>query len=290
MKKKLREQITALAKQIIEDEKTFKTASAKELVGKLYEKLVVLEYLEKQLEDDHEDQHEESLDSKSFREENWFTEPEPVPQPEDREDIIEPLMEKIKDIVAQMPEEGQRIDELLDEMLPDNNNETPVEDTMEQPVEEPLEQTMKEPVQKSSEQPGEEEKPAAKYVKNDLEEFASNYQQMPEFERKQTQLFSESVQVKEAKKPVTESRAKSLNDSVNKGLNIGLNDRLAFIKHLFEGQVEDYTRVLSQINTMENYEEAESFIKSQVKPDYNYWMEKEVYSERFMHIIEKRFN
>ena len=267
MKKKLREQITALAKQIIEDEKTFKTASAKESVGKLYEKLVVLEYLEKQLEGDLDDKHEESLDSKSFREENWFTEPEPLPQPEHREDIIEPLMEKIKDIVAQMPEEGEHIDKLLDEMLPRNNEETPVQ----------------EPVK-------EEKKPDTKYIKNDLEEFASNYQRTPEFERKQTQLFPESVELKEAKKTMTESRAKSLNDSVNKGLNIGLNDRLAFIKHLFEGQVEDYTRVLSQINTMENYEEAESFIKGNVKPDYNYWMDKEVYSERFMHIIEKRFN
>lgn len=272
MKKKLRAQITALAKQIIEEGKTFKTASAKEMVGRLYDKLVVLEYLEKQLEDDLDDELEESLDSKSFREENWFTEPVPVPQPEHKEDLIEPLMEKIKDIVAQMPNESERIDELLDEMLPKNNEETP-EKTPEKTLEEKV-----------------EEKPTAKYVKNELEEFASNYQKTPEFERKQTKLFPESVEVKKAQKTMPESRAKSINDSVNKGLNIGLNDRLAFIKHLFEGQVEDYTRVLSQINTMENYEEAQSFIKGKVKPDYNYWMDKDVYSERFMHIIEKRFN
>lgn len=263
MKKKLREQIVKLAKQIIDDEKAFKTTSAKELVSKLYEKLVVLEYLEKQLEDDHQEQPEEALDSKSFREENWFIEPEPVPQPEHKEDIIEPLMEKIKDIVAQMPEEGEHIDLLLNEMLPEKEEE----------ISEPI-----------------PEEPKAKYVKNDLEEFATHYQKMPEFERKQTELFPKDIEVKEAKKPISESRPKSVNDSVNKGLNIGLNDRLAFIKHLFEGQVEDYTRVLSQINTMENYEEAENFIKGKVKPDYNYWIDKEVYSERFMHIIEKRFN
>lgn len=263
MKKKLREQVTALAKQLIEEEKTFKTASVKELVGELYEKLTVLEYLEKQLEDDSEAQIADSMDSKSFREENWFTEPEPVPQPEDREDLIEPLMEKIKDIVAQMPEEGERIDELLNEMLPQTQETVPTE------------------VQ---------EKPSVKYTKNDLEEFASNYQRMPEFERKPMELFPKAVEGQEASKTLTESRAKSLNDSVNKGLNIGLNDRLAFIKHLFEGQTEDYTRVLSQINTMENFEEAQNFIKGKVKPDYNYWLHKEEYSERFMNIIEKRFN
>jgi len=263
MKKKLREQITVLAKQLIDEEKTFKTASIKELVGELYERLAVLEYLENQLEEPSEKPTVESLDSKSFREENWFTEPEPVPQPEHKEDLIEPLMEKIKDIVAQMPEESERIDELLDEMLP-KTHETEAAEI--------------------------QEKPTVKYIKNDLEEFASNYQKMPEFERKTMELFPKSVEGTEASKTMTESRAKSLNDTVNKGLNIGLNDRLAFIKHLFEGQAEDYTRVLSQINTMENYEEAQSFIKGKVKPDYNYWLNKEEYSERFMNIIEKRFN
>ncbi|HPE84372.1 MAG: hypothetical protein KDC94_09480 [Aequorivita sp.] len=263
MKKKVREQVTALAQLLIEEEKTFKTASVKGLVGELYEKLAVLEYLENQLEDPSEQPTAESLDSKSFREENWFKEPEPVPQPEHKEDLIEPLMEKIKDIVAQMPEESERIDELLDEMLP-KNHETETAKT--------------------------QEKPTTKYIKNDLEEFASSYQQMPEFERKTTELFPKSVEGTEASKTMTESRAKSLNDTINKGLNIGLNDRLAFIKHLFEGQTEDYTRVLSQINTMGNFEEAQNFIKGKVKPDYNYWLNKEEYSERFMNIIEKSFN
>ena len=41
---------------------------------------------------------------------------------------------------------------------------------------------------------------------------------------------------------------------------------------------------------MESFEEAQRFIKGNVKPDYNYWLDKEEYSERFMNIIEKRFN
>ena len=263
MKKKLRAQLTALAKQLIEEENTFKTASIKELVGEIYEKLAVLEFLENQLDDTSEEPIAASLDSKSFREENWFTEPVPVPQPDHKEDLIEPLMEKIKDIVAQMPVESERIDELLDEMVPKNHETVTAEI---------------------------QDKLTVKYTKNDLEEFATNYQRMPEFERKQTELFPKSTEGKEASKTMTESRAKSLNDTVNKGLNIGLNDRLAFIKHLFEGQVEDYARVLSQINTMENYDEAQSFIKGKVKPDYNYWLDKDEYSERFMNIIEKSFN
>ena len=263
MKKKLREQISGLAKQLIEEEKTFNAASVKGLVIELHEKLAVLEYLENQIGEPSEEPLAESLDSKSFREENWFTEPEPVPQPEHKEDLIEPLMEKIKDIVAQMPEESERIDELLDEMLPKNHEHSTAEVRA---------------------------KPSVKYTKNDLEEFASNYQQMPEFERKAPELFPKSVEGTPASKTMTESRAKSLNDTINKGLKIGLNDRLAFIKHLFEGQAEDYTRVLSQINTMESFEEAQNFINEKVRPDYNHWLNKDEYSERFLNIIEKRFN
>lgn len=273
MKKKLREHLILLAKQILEEvnpdntqEKSFKTDSIKKSVGELYEKLTVLEYLENQLEEVPDTQFEESLDSKSFREENWFTEPEPLPQPEHKEDLIEPLMEKIKDIVAQMPEESGRIDELLNEMLPKPPEEKPLE-----------------------EKPAEVHVSTTKPIKNDLEEFAANYQRTPEFERKIT-TFPPSTEGVAASKNFTESRPKSLNEVANKGLNIGLNDRLAFIKHLFEGQAEDYTRVLSQINTMDNFEEAKNFIKGQVKPDYNNWNNKEEYSDRFMAIVEKSFN
>lgn len=269
MKKKLREQLIMLANQILNEtkpdgrqEKTFKTSSVKKLVTELHEKLTVLEYLENQLEEIPESNISDSLDSKSFREENWFTEPEPVPQPDHKEDLIEPLMEKIKDIVAQMPKESERIDELLEEMLPKNN----VSATTESKIE------------------------TQKHIKNELEEFAANYQRMPEFERKDPELFPPSIEGQKASKNFTESRQKSLNDTARRGLNIGLNDRLAFIKHLFDGQAEDYTRVLSQINTMEDFEAAQNFIKGNVKPDYNNWTNKDEYSVRFMTIIEKSFN
>ena len=74
------------------------------------------------------------------------------------------------------------------------------------------------------------------------------------------------------------------------GLNIGLNDKLAFIKHLFDGKNADYDRVISQLNTMTNFDEADHFIKTKVKPDYNFWLEKEEYSERFIELIAARFN
>ena len=89
---------------------------------------------------------------------------------------------------------------------------------------------------------------------------------------------------------MTESIAKALNDKFNNGLNIGLNDKLAFIKHLFDGSNEDYNRVLSQLNTTTDLTEATHLIRNVVKPDYNNWEGKEDYEARFMQIVEARFD
>ncbi len=86
-----------------------------------------------------------------------------------------------------------------------------------------------------------------------------------------------------------EDKPKSLNDQLRKDIHIGLNDRLAFIKYLFEGSAPDYNRVLSQLGTMRNKYEAEDFINTMVKPDYNHWESKEEYAERFMDVILSKF-
>ncbi len=256
MKKKLRAQIRSLAQEILSQEHQNNTALMKETARQLYERLSVLHYLEEQILGEELETNAESMDSKSFREQNWFKEPEPIPQPENQDEIVEPLMEKIKDIVAQMPEESHKVDALLEEVLPKKE-----------------------------------------YVKNDLEEFASNFQEMPVFERKLDTVTAKNPTQSETEPSVDATdnsmaepeKPKSLNDALANKLHIGLNDRLAFIKHLFDGSTEDYKRVLSQISSFSTFEDANTFIKGKVKPDYNYWLQKEEYAKRFMKIIERSF-
>ena len=82
---------------------------------------------------------------------------------------------------------------------------------------------------------------------------------------------------------------KSLNDRLTNNFNIGLNDRLAFVKHLFGESADDYNRVISQLNTIETQERSISFINNMVKPEYNNWEGKEEYEQRFMAIVERKF-
>jgi hypothetical protein len=87
-----------------------------------------------------------------------------------------------------------------------------------------------------------------------------------------------------------EPKTISLNDSLSKSITIGLNDRIGFEKHLFDGSSEDLNRVLSQLSTYANFSEANDFIEDLVKPDYNNWVGKEEYESRFMEIVEKKFS
>jgi len=89
---------------------------------------------------------------------------------------------------------------------------------------------------------------------------------------------------------VLDEKPMSLNDQHSKAINIGMNDRIAFVKHLFADSDEDYNRVLSQLNTFSSQEEALDFIEEIIKPDYNNWKGSEEYAERFMEIVENKFN
>lgn len=91
-------------------------------------------------------------------------------------------------------------------------------------------------------------------------------------------------------KSVLDEKPMSLNDQHSKAINIGMNDRIAFVKHLFADSDEDYNRVLSQLNTFSTQEEALDFIEEIIKPDYDNWKGSEEYAERFMEIVENKFN
>jgi len=101
---------------------------------------------------------------------------------------------------------------------------------------------------------------------------------------------TETIQATKTTTFQEEPKSVSLNDRLNKGINIGLNDRIAFEKRLFGGSSDDFNRVLSQLNTFDSFEEAKGFIEDFVKPDYDNWNGKEEYETRFLEIVEKKFN
>ncbi len=247
MKKKNLSTLQMLAENILKMNEDTSPEELQQKARELYEGLTVQLYLNKAIAENDQIAQEE-LDKKKVLEE-----PVAVEQPENRENLAEPLIEKIKDIVAQMPDETHQVDDMLDEIL--SKKKTAI---------------------------------------NDLEVFAATYQQTPVFERKETtEKGSDSNNISEvhekSKNPDEPSKQKSLNDKLTKNIQIGLNDRLSLTKHLFADNASDYNRVVSQVTTLSSFEEAQHFIMQQVKSDYN-WEGKEVYVERLLMLIEKRFD
>ncbi len=92
-----------------------------------------------------------------------------------------------------------------------------------------------------------------------------------------------------AEEPKESNKGTSLNDRLFKQkLQVGLNDRIAFVKHLFNFSQEDFNRVLSQLNTFETEQACKDFIENVVKPEYD-WSEKLEYEERLNTLIERKF-
>ena len=245
MKKKLESELIDIANRILKLRGKEDIIKMHNAVQELYEKLSVLKFAHQNIESNiptigNDSSFFEMLDSAFNNKVSDNIEVEDkiyinLDEVED-DNIMEPVMEKIKDMVAQMPPETQKIDSIFEESIP---------------------------VKKKS--------------VNELEEISSDFSEIPVFE---------SIEEAQAR----EEQKKSLNDKLKSSISIGLNDRLAFINHLFNGRVEDYDRVLSQLNTTTSIKEASDFIKNIVKPDYNHWIDKEQYEMRFMEIIESKFN
>jgi len=127
------------------------------------------------------------------------------------------------------------------------------------------------------------EMPSDSTADNVLEEFLGT----PNYLKNDKELFM-PTQESDVK---NETKSKSLNDKLSsKEIKVDLNNRLAFVKHLFNGNTEEYNRVLDQLKTIDTLERSISFITNMVKPDYNNWQGKEEYEERFMELIERRFS
>ncbi|XLS29100.1 hypothetical protein ACJD0Z_18120 [Flavobacteriaceae bacterium M23B6Z8] len=121
-------------------------------------------------------------------------------------------------------------------------------------------------------------------MQESLEDILADFGSEPTFIERDTQTMSD-VNVTERKSKVT-----SLNQKFSKSLQIGLNDRIAFVKYLFNNSMEDYSRVISQLNTIQDENEAMEFVSGMVKPDYQNWEGKEAYEERFMEILQQKFS
>ncbi|HET8754173.1 MAG TPA: hypothetical protein VFM59_07405 [Salinimicrobium sp.] len=263
MKKQLKQELIALAERILEikEQKKVSTLDLKQKAQNLYEKLTLLHYTEKTIAAPETEEHQ----------------PEFVAANPQFEESVKPADKKKAKAESAATSKNDKTEEEYDDYAPDGTQYNEGE-----AITEPNTEKIKDIVaQMPPESQGLEEMLEhilpKKHQKNDMEDIGGvHYDKLPQFE-------PVNHRTAEPEKP------KSLNDRLKKGIQIGLNDRLAFVKHLFDGSTTDYNRVLSQLNTIKTKSEATDFVLKMVKPDYNNWQGKEEYEIRFLALIENKF-
>ena len=242
MKKQLESELISIAHRILKLTGREDLEKMQAEIALLYQKITILKFLESNTDGKIPDvvgMDASFFDSLDGAFNNTLTDAVEVEEKtfvnidsDDTEAIMEPAIEKIKDMVAQMPEETLEVDTIIDAL---NEPTEPIE--------------------------------------HDLNELSPSYAELPVFDA----VAPETLQT-------------SLNDQLkSQGFQIGLNDRLAFVKNLFEDSNEDYDRVLSQLSTLASFEEAAHMLNTIIKPDYNNWEGQEDIETRFLEIIENKF-
>ena len=207
-------------------------------------------------------------------------------------EVVDEIAEKIEEPVLETPKETETAEELSFKTVSDSKPIPDFKPAFELEKEEPKTEEPK--VEAPS-------KPAAVHISFEdilgVNYADAQFVKVDSFENVAT-TPTPPINKFEDKKEVIESviaepakpKTVPLNEKLAKGFHIDLNDRIAFTKNLFGNNTEDYSRVLNQLLTFDNYDEAQEFIETMVKPDYNNWEGKDDYAERFLLIVEKKFS
>jgi hypothetical protein len=305
MKKRLESELISIAHRILKLKNKSEVDQLYKETQKLYETLTVLKFyqdnfesvkgdvsatdLEEKLEQHLEEEtpQEVMLEVKEAEEPTVEIQAEPeaiLATEEEAEVVSEEDIEEVEEALVSEEAEEEVEPVLEEEMEEEVVTETDEEEPVFKPIFELAEDEEEEEIEPA--ETASEVKPETKHVA--LEDLLGENYVDPVFVKpNEVSLFS-TESVTETKE-TTEPKATSLNSAFGKTMEIGLNDRVAFVNNLFGESNEDFNRVISQLNTFDNLEEAKDFLNEMIIPDYDFWTGKEEYVERFMAIVEKKF-
>ncbi len=306
MKKRLEADLISIAHRILQLKNKSDINQLYLETQKLYEKLAVLRFVDEHFGDSKPTIGQAEIETKIETAFEAIENEEPVaitieeieiPEIETSPELIleEEEQEEITELEEPVFEEEEDLETLEDEM-----EEEVVEEEIEAPFipafelekeEEEEEQIVEEAPKQEAVQISFEDLIGGDFSDDLFVKVESTAFETPKDEKVETVLETVAFDLDEIElhEEVEESKSVTLNEKLAKGINIDLNDRIAFTKHLFGNDPEDYNRVLNQLITFNTFYETRDFIRDMVKPDYNNWEGKEEYEERFMEIIEKKF-
>lgn len=260
MRKKLIISLKSLAHDILNIETDQDLSKLKKKTEEIYNKLVILEYLNKSID---------SLETETVLDQSEeSSEPEIVTKNENSvEEIV--IEEKVQEDFSS----GLNVEENIEEL--ETEPEMPKE----------VVQTMEEENINLMDNFEEEKEDLEDLFEPKFDSIKEDFSLKDEF--KDTISLDETENLFETKR--SDMRPVSLNDKLlGRKINVGLNDRIAFVNSLFDFNQSDFNRILNELNTFETEAEAKNYIQNSVKKRYN-WSGKEDIEERFILLVERKF-
>ena len=286
MKKRLESELISIAHRVLKLKNKSEVDQLYKETQKLYETIAVLKFYQDNFESIKDDVSEAVIEEK-------------IKQSIESDSLDELILEEKEETIKEkniISEEIEEISEVImeeeaieEEIIVEENKEDEPEIDEEEPVFKPIFELEvdfeTEEEEDTSDNELTEEIEPVETKKAVLEEFlGENYSEPIFVKPNEVSLFSDLSETQEE-----EAKPTSQNTTSSKSVEIGLNDRIAFVNNLFGESNEDFNRVLSQLNTFDSFEEAKNFIDEMVKPDYNNWQGEEDFAERFMEVVEKKF-
>ncbi|QXP63390.1 hypothetical protein [Polaribacter sp. HaHaR_3_91] len=293
MHKKLEADLMSLAHSILQLKNKEDVFALKEKSKEIYEKLSLLAFVEEyinttpNLEVTKEELIENVEKGIALKEKQEVFAVDIEPVKEDIEEETVTLYE-IEEEGVTLPVEDQIEEELAEELVIEEAEED-AEEEIEEEIEEDVKEEVKVVVEEIIEQPFDEiediifAEPTPVEVKEEVKIEESKTLSLEE-ELQDTISVDQMATLFD----IPAAAPKSLNDRFSANIQIGLNDRIAFVKNLFDGSQEDFNRVVSQLNTYGTEKEALKFINKMVKPDYD-WSSQQELETRFIEIVERKF-
>ena len=287
MKEELEKEVCILAENIINNRGKLDFLQLKTELGKLYEKISILSFVEKYYQSlgasdsrmeytmgkvaNFIDEQQNEIDIFDFPVEATTVQPMKFSQPEKAVDTPVQQVSAHQQNVTQSASVREVYQQVTQNVPSTQSNTTNQQYSYSQPQNELVQNRFTQPLQSVQQEP-EWVKPANQENKP-LESYISQTQQL---------VFDK----KEESEPKS---APSINDKFGKNAQIGLNDRLAFIRQLFFGSESEYNKVVQNIGNLHSVQDIALYIEQEVKPIYNHWRGKEEYEERFLNLMLKRF-
>ncbi len=327
MKKRLEAELISIAHRILKLKNKSEVDQLHKETQKLYETLTVLKFYQDNFEAVKSEISEDVLEEKL--EQPTVVELSPEPKAEEKDDVVEAGADAEPEVIKEAEEVEEEAEETQVSEEPEAAVEEELEEEVDITVEEEpeAEEQVSEETEletevnetEEAEQTTADDTQDEEELNEDKPAFEPIFELEAEAEEEQTEetipeekledhigKYADPVFVKpdslfpaetpaETREeirtalPTETPKTAALNDAMSKSIAIGLNDRIGFVQHLFNDSNEDFNRVISQLNTFDTFEEAKTFINEMVIPDYNYWVGEEDYIERFMAIVEKKF-